>query len=261
VLEASPHATIYTPAAGKIVELAVKQGQLVQAGDPLVMVEAPMLEKDIALTHKRIEVERLRAQRQSVDRENLAKAQETLETLRTHLSELEGLMDKQQTLHLTAPIAGLVTDRAEALHVGQWINKELPLAYVVDPQGEELHALVEETKVKYLQVGQSARFIPDDAERPSLAARVEEIRDIDESSFTVPYLLSVYGGDVPVREDANRRLKPETSVYRVTLHLVESPPRWNQAVRGTVLVKGPRISFAQRAWEQTARIFIRESGA
>jgi putative peptide zinc metalloprotease protein len=120
---------------------------------------------------------------------------------------------------------------------------------------------VEETKVKYLQVGQSARFIPDDAERPSLAARVEEIRDIDESSFTVPYLLSVYGGDVPVREDANRKLKPETSVYRVTLHLIESPPRWNQAVRGTVLVKGPRISFAQRAWEQTARIFIRESGA
>jgi len=261
VLEATPHATIYTPAAGKIVELAVKQGQLVQAGDLLVMVEAPMLEKDIALTHKRIEVERLRVQRQSVDRENLSKTQETLETLRTHLSELEGLVEKQQTLHLTAPIAGLVTDRAEALHVGQWINKELPLVYVVDPQGEELHALVEETKVQYLQVGQYARFIPDDAERPSLAARIEEIRDSDESSFTVPYLASLYGGDVPVHEDANRRLKPETSVYRVTLHLIESPPRWNQAVRGTVLVEGPRISFAQRAWEQSARIFIRESGA
>ncbi len=64
-----------------------------------------------------------------------------------------------------------------------------------------------------------------------------------------------------VREDAQHRLKPETSVYRVTLHLVEPPPRWNRAVRGTVLVKGPRISFAQRAWEQSARIFIRESGA
>ncbi len=54
VLEATPHATIYAPAAGKIVELAVKQGQRAQAGDLLVMVEAPTLEKDIALTHKRI---------------------------------------------------------------------------------------------------------------------------------------------------------------------------------------------------------------
>ena len=145
--------------------------------------------------------------------------------------------------------------------MGPWINTELPLAYVVDPQGEERQALVEDTKVKYRQVGQSARCIPDDAERPSLAAQVVEIRDIDERRFTVPYLLSVYGGDVPVREEANRRLKPDTAVYRVTLHLIESPPRWNQAVRGTVLVKGPRISFAQRVWEQSARIFIRESGA
>ena len=260
VLEATPHATIYAPASGKIVELKVKQGRQVRAGDVLVMVEAPTLEKDIALTHKRIEVERLRAQRQSVDQEKLAKTQVTLESLRTHLSNLEGLMRKQQTLHLTAPMAGLVTDQADALHVGQWINKELPLAYVVDPQGEELHALVEETMVKYLQVGQAARFIPEDAERPSLAARVEEIRDIDEHSFTVPYLASLYGGAVPVREDATRRLKPEISVYRVTLHLVDSPPRWSQAVRGTVLVQGPRISFAQRAWEQSARILIRESG-
>jgi putative peptide zinc metalloprotease protein len=185
----------------------------------------------------------------------------TLETLKARLSQLEGLLEQQQNLVLTAPIAGVVTDRAEALHVGQWVNKELPLAYMIDPAGEELHALAPETEVGYLQAGQSARFIPQSPERPSLEAQVVEIRDIDESSFTVPYLASSYGGEVPVREDAHRKLKPETSVYRVTLHLVESPPQWNQAVRGTVLVKGPRISFAQRIWQQSARIFIRESGA
>ena len=261
VLESTPHATIYAPAPGRIVELEVKEGRRVGVGDRLVVLESPALEKDMALTRKRIEVERLRGQRQFVDREELTKHQVTLETLKAHLSQLEGLLQQQQNLSLAAPIAGVVTDRAEALHVGQWINKQQPLAYVIDPAGEELHALAPETDVGYLQVGQSARFIPQGPDRPSVEAQVVEIRDIDESSFRVPYLLSVYGGEVPVREDANRRLKPDTSVYRVTLHLVESPPRWNQAVRGTVLVKGPRISFAQRAWEQTARIFIRESGA
>jgi putative peptide zinc metalloprotease protein len=261
VLESTPHATIYAPAPGRIVDLGVKEGRRVGVGDRLVVLESPALEKDIALTRKRIEVEQLRAQRQFADQEELVKHQVTVETLRARLSQLEGFQQQQQNLSLTAPIAGVVTDRAEALHVGQWINKELALAYVIDPAGEELHALAPETDVGYLHAGQSARFIPQGPERPSLEAQVAEIRDIDESSFTVPYLLSVYGGDVPVREDAQRRLKPETSVYRVTLHLVESPPRWNQAVRGTVLVKGPRISFAQRIWEQTARIFIRESGA
>ncbi len=261
VLESTPHATIYAPAPGRIVELAVGEGRQVEVGDTLVVLESPALDKDMALTRKRIEVERLRAQRQFVDRDELAKHQVTLEALRARLSQLEGLLQQQQNLSLTAPMAGVVTDRAEALHVGQWINKQLPLAYVIDPTGEELHALAPEIDVGYLHAGQSARFIPEGSDRPSLEAHIAEIRDSDERSFTVPYLLSIYGGDVPVREDANRKLKPETSVYRVTLHLVESPPRWNQAVRGTVLVNGPRISFAQRAWEQTARIFIRESGA
>ena len=261
VLESTPHATIYAPAPGRIVELSVKAGRQVRVGDRLVVLESPALEKDMALTHKRIEVERLRGQRQFVDREELTKHQVTLETLKARLSQLEGFLQQQQNLSLTAPIAGVVTDQAEALHVGQWINKEMALAYVIDPVGEELHALAPETDVGYLHAGQSARFIPQGSERPSLEAQVAEIRDIDENSFTVPYLLSVYGGEVPVREDANRRMKPDTSVYRVTLHIVGSPPQWNQAVRGTVLVKGPRISFAQRAWEQTTRILIRESGA
>ena len=261
VLESTPHATIYAPAPGRIVELSLKEGRQVGRGDTLVVLESPMLEKDMALTRKRIEVERLRGQRQFVDREELTKHQVTLETLKAHLSQLEGFLQQQQNLSLTAPIAGVVTDQAEALHVGQWINKEMALAYVIDPAGEELHALALETEVGYLRVGQSARFIPQGSDRPSVEAQVAEIRDIDERSFRVPYLFSVYGGEVPVREDVNHRWKPDTSVYRVTLHLVESPPRWNQAVRGTVLVKGPRISFAQRAWEQTARIFIRESGA
>lgn len=260
VLEAIPHATIYTPAPGKIAELTVKQGQWVRVGDPLITVEAPTLEKDIALTHKRIEVERMRAQRQSIDPEKLANTQVTLETLRARLFELEGFRKKQQTLYLTAPIAGFVTDRAEGLHVGRWINRELGLAYIVDPQGEELHALVEESMVKYLEVGQAARFIPDGPERLSLTARVQEIRDIDESSFTVPYLASLYGGSVPVQADTAGRLKPEISVYRVTLQLTKPVPQWPQAVRGTVLVEGPRISLARRVWEQGARVLIRESG-
>jgi len=260
VLESTPHATIYAPVPGRIVELALNEGRQVERGDRLVTLESPTLEKDVALTHKRIEVEQLRGRRQFADQQELAKHQVTLETLKARLSQLEGLMQQQENLSLTAPIAGVVTDRAEALHVGRWINRELPLAYMVDPLGEELHALAPEIDVGYLRSGQSARFIPEGPERPSVKAQVVEIRAIDESSFTVPYLASLYGGEVPVREDVTHKLRPETSVYRITLRLTESPPRWNQAVRGTVLVEGPRISLAQRVWEKGMRILIRESG-
>lgn len=238
----------------------VKEGRHVKRGDMVVTLESPVLEKDVAVTRKRIEVESLKGRRETLNQQELGKHQVTLETLRARLSQLEGLMREQQNLSLTAPIAGVIADRAEALHVGRWINKELPLAYLVDTAGEELHALAPESDVDYLRAGQSARFIPEGVERPSLKAQVVEIRDMDESSFTVPYLASLYGGAVPVRGDADRKLRPETSVYRVTLRLTESSPRWNQAVRGTVLVEGPRISLAHRAWENGIRVLIRESG-
>ncbi|MFO0699329.1 MAG: HlyD family efflux transporter periplasmic adaptor subunit [Nitrospira sp.] len=260
VLESSPHATVYAPMPGRIIQLELQEGRQVERGERLVTLESPALEKELALTRKRIEVEQLRNQRQFADPQELAQYHVTLETLKARLSQLEGLLQQQQNLSLAAPIAGLVTDRAEALHVGQWINKELPIAYVVDPAGEELHALAPETEVGYLRTGQSARFIPEGAERSSVVAEVVEIRDADESSFTVPYLASLYGGDVPVREDASHKLRPDTSVYRVTLRLVEPPPQWNQAVRGTVLVEGPRVSVAQRVWEKSVRVVIRESG-
>lgn len=261
VLESMPHATIYAPAPGRIVELTLAEGRHVDKGAGLIALESPVLENEVALTQKRIEVEQLKSRRQFMDQQELSKHQVTIEALKARLSQLEGLKQQQQTLSLVAPISGRVTDRAEALHVGRWINKDLPLAYVVDPAGEEVHAVAPETNVGYLRSGQSARFIPDGAERPSVRARVVEIRDIDESSFSVPYLASLYGGEVPVREDASHRLRPETSVYRITLRLAEPAPRWNQAVRGTVLVDGPRISFAQRVWEKGVRILIRESGA
>ena len=260
VLESTPHATIYAPVPGRIVKLTLKEGRQVERGDMLVTLESPALEKDVALTRKRIEVERLRVRRQFANPQELAKHHVTLEALKARLSQLEGLMQQHNNLSLTSPIAGGVTDRAEALHVGRWINRELPLAYVVDPLGEELHALAPEIDIGFLRSGQSARFIPEGPERPSLKAQIIEIRDVDESSFTVPYLASLYGGEVPVREDVYHKLRPETSVYRVTLRLVESSPKWNQAVRGIVLVEGPRVSFAERAWRKVVRIFIRESG-
>lgn len=64
---------------------------------------------------------------------------------------------------------------------------------------------------------------------------------------TVPYPAVLYGGDMTMCEDVGHKLTPDRSVYRITLRLMGPDPKWDQAVCGTVLVEGPRISFAQRA--------------
>ena len=260
VLEATPHATVFAPAPGRIVEVSVQEGRRVTQGDLLFTLEAPVIEKDIALTKKRIGVLELRARRQAANPEDLAQNQVVAAALKTRFSQLKGLTEKRDNLLLRAPISGVVTDLVDSLHPGRWVNEELPLAFLVDPELKELRAFAPESEVARLGVGQDARFIPDDPTRGSIEARIRDIRHVDERSFNLPYLASVFGGDVPVRRDAEGTLRPETSVYRVRLEILGAPPSWNQAVRGRLHVDGRPWSVAERVWDRVASVLIRESG-
>ena len=260
VLEATEQATLFAPAPGQIVEVSVKEGQRVRAGDLLLTLEAPSIEMDLQQTGKRIESLQLLARRQAAGGDELARNQVIVQALKSRISELKGLREKRDNLALRAPISGVVTDLSESLHPGRWVNEDLPLAYLVSTEGSKLHGLAPETEVARLEVGQAARFIPDDPARPSIAAEVREIRQVDEGAFAVPYLASTFGGDIPARKDGRGKLLPETSVYRVGLEILDAPPSWDQAVRGVLHVEGHRWSVAQRVWDRVASILIRESG-
>lgn len=260
VLEATHHATLYAPAPGRIVQVWAGRGQLVTKGDLLVTLESPALDRDIELTRKRVEVLELRARRRAANPEERANSQVVLQALRTQMSTLQGLLEKRRNLALTAPLDGIVTDVAESLHPGRWVNDKLALAYIVERGFIELEALAPETELPRLTVGQPARFIPDDPSRPAVTAWLREIRDVDEGFFAIPYLASVFGGDIPVRKDDQGRLQPDISVYRVRLDVAGDLPPPAQAVRGVVHVEGNPRSFAGRLRDLVASVLIRESG-
>jgi putative peptide zinc metalloprotease protein len=226
----------------------------------LALFEAPALEQDIAVTRKRIDVLQLKSNQAVASPGDLAKNDVVLESLRSRLTELEGLIDKQNRLVLTAPFAGLVTDLEESLHPGRWVNEKSPLAYVAGVAQSKVQAVATESDWARIAVGASARFIPDDPLRPALSLRVQTIHELNEDALTLVYLASLYGGDVPVRDDGRGRLKPERSIYRVLLDVVDEPRQLDQAVRGVVHIKGVPVSFVDRAWKWVSRVLIQESG-
>ena len=260
VLETAQHATIYTPTPGRIVKRFIEKGQLVTQGEVLFTLEAPALDNQIAIKKKQIEILEIRARRQAVSSEELADIHVVGAELKTRLSEFWGVREKRDNLVLRSPMAGMVTDIADSLHPGRWVNEKLALAFIVKPTMPEIHALVPETELENLEAGQHARFIPDDLSRPTIGARVGEVRQVDEKAFEVPYLASIFGGGVPVRQDEQGELQPETSVYRVKLNVVGEPPLWNRAIRGIVHVDGPPRSLFERAWDGVIAVLIRESG-
>ncbi len=259
VLQASSYATIFAPTAGRIQEVRIHDGQMVKAGEALLVLENPSLDKEVRLAETKVAMWDYRLGRQAGYSEDRDQRQVIGESLRAGLAELAGLEAKRDTMALKAPIAGMVRDRADSLTVGRWIDRKVPIAYLVDESHAVIDSFVPVDELAYVEVGQAAQFIPLDLTRPSVKAHVTEIAEVDEREFMVPYLASVYGGDVPVRKDDKGRLKPEVSVYRVRLSLDE-PLQPDQVLVGHVQIEGQPSSMAKRAWDQVVATLVRESG-
>ena len=260
VLQASSYATIFAPTPGRLQQVLVRDGQVVKAGEALAILENPSLDKEVRLAETKVAKWDYRLGRMAGYGQDRDQRQVIAESLRAGLAELTGLEDKRDNLTLKAPIAGVVRDRADSLTPGRWIDQKVPIAYLVDDRQVEIEGFVPVDELAYIEVGQPARFIPLDLTRPSVEAHVTQIAEVDEREFLVPYLASVYGGDVPVRKDDKGRLKPEVSVYRVRLSLDDATLSPNQILPGHVQIEGQPSSIAKRAWDQVAATLVRESG-
>lgn len=260
VLQASSYATIYAPMPGRVSRVLVNDGQKVMAGEQVVVLENPSLEKEVRLAEIKVAMWDYRLGRQAGHDQDRAQRQVIAESLKAGLAELAGLKSKQENLILKAPMAGMIRDRADSLTPGQWIDQKLPVAYLVDAGHAEIESFVPVDELAYIDVGQSARFIPEDLTRPSMEALVTEVAQVDERDLAIPYFASIFGGDTAVRKDDKGRLKPEVSVYRVRLSPRDAIRDANQAILGHIQIQGQPSSLAKRVWDHTVTVLIRESG-
>ena len=102
-----------------------------QKGQALLVMESPELVKAAKLAEIQVRQLDLRTQRQAGNTEDRAQALAIREALNAKWAEWDGVAERQATLVLHTPISGVVADRAESLYPGRWINKDLPVAYVV----------------------------------------------------------------------------------------------------------------------------------
>ena len=260
VLQAASYATIYAPMPGRVSRVLVRDGQRVMAGEQVVVLENPSLEKEVRLAEIKAAMWNYRLDRQAGYDQDRMQRQVIAESLKAGLVELAGLKLRQENLILKAPMAGMIRDHADSLIPGRWIDQKLPIVYLVDARHAEIEGLVPVDELAYIDVGQSARFIPADLTRPSVEAQVMEVAEVDERDVAIPYFASIFGGDMAVRKDDKGRLKPEVSVYRVRLSLRDAIRDADQAVLGHVQIQGQPSSLAKRVWDHTVTVLIRESG-
>ncbi len=260
VLEARERATIFSPVPARILEVNVEEGDRVEKGDTLVILEAPNIEQQIRMLEQRITALEMHMQREVAYLEDRNDHQVLLEKLQGERKEMQGLFKIRDQLTLRAPFTGLVTDMASSLHAGRWVNTEFPIVYLINPEEMVVEAYATEAQQVRLASGTEGWFYADDPAREARRGRVQDLRQVDESQFALAYLASLYSGPIPVRQDEQGNLKPEASIYRVTLDVDDEGKEWNQAIRGMAHVQGESRSVVRQLWEHVGAVFIRESG-
>jgi len=260
VLEAREWATIFSPVSARIISVNVQEGDRVEKGDKLVILESPKNEQHIRILEQRIAALDVRLQREAAYQEDRNDHQVLRERLQGERKNIEGLLKIRDQLILRAPFSGLVTDMTSSLHEGRWVNSELPLVHLINPQKMVVQAYATAEQQVRLDSGNEGWFYADDPARLARRSRVRDLRQVDESHFALSYLASLYSGPVPVRQDEQGNLQPEASIYLVTLDVDNVEEEWNQAVRGMVHVQAESRSIVRQLWEHVVAVFIRESG-
>ena len=261
IMEAEEKTIIFLPAPGVIKEIMVSEGDSVQENDILFILESPELSHEIKTTRKEIEIFELRARRSVANPEDLADIQIILQQLEELNSKLEGLYKEQQQLVIRAPASGVIVDLADSLHDNRWINETLPLAYIITPHTAVIRGMLSETELTRIHVAKKAVFIPDDPARGKINAWVKDIELANTRYLDIPYISSVYGGDIAVQMDDDNNPVPENSVYQVRLIMDEQLKNIpTSVIRGIVHIEGEARSFAKRIYDIGASVIIRESG-
>ncbi len=261
VLKAESEQSLFVSEPAVIMEVTVKQGDAVEAGQLLVRLESEQLDAE-----KQQLEEELRLARQLLDRSG-SSAQEkavraiTEQQYRRLLERRAGLLARQDRLQLRAPFTGRIT-HIEQLHPGVWVGTEMPLLSMVEPTRFHVEGYIGEQYLDLVGAGSQGVFI---ADRPEMVALPVQIRDVDIGAvFALPYgeLSSEYGGPIAVRRVDNDRLVPEEGHYRVSMTLDDISPVDGPDARlpGVVRVEGEPRSWLWYQLRRMLAILIRESG-
>lgn len=257
---AAQQTQLFVPLPGRLAEVRVQLGDRVAAGATLFRFEAPDLAHELAQAERSSAILAGQAQIQSLTDDVNVRSPLVWSELAAAQAKAFAFRHEAGRLTVTAPFEGLVAELAEPLLPGEWLERDQPLATVIDDRTAVIEAYLLEADLHRLSVGAEGRFYPEDIGRPPILVRVTAIDRASTRSLTEPYLASVYGGAIAVRVDAAGNLVPENPIYRVLLAPEPGVPAPARVERGSALLEGARESYAARFLRDAVALLIRESG-
>ncbi|MBF0098313.1 MAG: HlyD family efflux transporter periplasmic adaptor subunit [Magnetococcales bacterium] len=266
VMKKDYYTRIFSTLPGRIESLTVEEGKTVQKGDPLLHISSKDIEYRLIKSRLDIMLAQWQLTFQGMDPKMMDQNPVIQRELETSLTEYNGILAEQKKMSFVAPFSGEVVAISEHLKKGDWIRKDELLFELVDHKKWLLEAFIDESDLERISVGAEGIFYPEILDWPPIKAHVTRIDDVGTKDLSDPYLVSPFGGHIPVKKniqthkDDRKEWIPETSIYRVILEPSEFPEDLHSLLRGTVTMKGVPRSMFSKMWKAAVAILIRESG-
>lgn len=265
VLGATREEPVFASEAAQILQVHVRPGQQVRAGQLLFTLASPVLEEEEKEAQVRLMLLQARIARSAADRIDRASTQELLRGLVAEQENLRGLGKRRALLAVKAPFAGKLVDFDAELHPLRWITgKQLLLRVVDEASARDLRGYLEGREAWRVQEGAQGRFVPDDPRLASIGVELTQLASVASESIDLPYLQSVHGGPIAVTITDKGKAAPDVAQYAALLR-----PRVPQAghdsidqiVRGVIKLDADGESLAAKVSRQVLRVLAREGGA
>ncbi|MEO5331831.1 MAG: peptidase M50 [Magnetococcus sp. YQC-5] len=265
-LEALNHSVIYAPAAAQVRLKQVVSGQRVEKGDLLWQFADDDLQYRLESIARTIEQVRWRLSTQGVEfsgsgRDDIPVERDPIleQELYAAQAEQRAILADLEKLRVTAPFSGIAVDVAEDVAIGDWVAAKEVLLTVIDASRPVVKGYVSEVHFNGIPSGAKGVFYPENSDLLPLTGHLLRKDQTTTRFLNEPYLASVHGGSLPVREDRSGKLVVEGALYRVDLELDREFPV-HQVIRGVITLETSPESLLARLWRRGLEIMIRESG-
>lgn len=255
VLVARSEEPIHLPFPAHLVDIAVVEGQVVEAGDVLFSAGSRDLEQQrakAALEMRALEVQVSRLHAGEKEREGRVVTESKLARAREQLQAIDRQLGQ---LVVRAPFNGRVVDLAPEVTTGIWLNQKLQLARVVSIDGGRVKGLISDAEIPRVSNTARAVFIADDAAAARYPVTVTAIAPASDGRLAEPILADRHGGSVASGDDQGE-LHTRQGWFEVTFQSDAAPPQ--QVMRGVAVVDATSTSLAMLLWRRIGQVLVRE---
>lgn len=250
---------LYSEVEGRLVELAVRDGDWVQAGAVIAKMVNP--EKQGELIERQAEHDsywvKALSYSQSPDNEGRAQARQNARMAEELEPALTKLNEQLGKLVLTAPRDGQVIGLPHEETIGQWVRPGNAFCQVADPHRMEAHLIIDQSDIDLVRMDPPpvAWVKVYGRSELTLKSQVSQIAKRNREEIP-PELSNIAGGEIAAKPDPKTgQIRPQSAVYEVIIPIDNARLEFHPGQRGFAKIDAGHATFGWWLWRLITKTF------